>query len=86
MTTPPDTGKNLKPAGWQLHDLIDLEYFLQNGAHTEVNEDVRPPVPADRDLYLSHLRHLWDESGPPPRRLLIKGWLDARREEKDGPV
>lgn len=84
MTKPADAGQGKKSDRWQIHDLIDLEYFLHRETHAE--KDTLPNAPTERDIYLAQLQHPEDDNSPPSRRHLIKGWLDARRKREDKPL
>lgn len=61
-----------KQEDWDLAALADLEYFLGRDAEAD-EEDL---AVRDRELYRGRLQ----QSPPLPRRLLLRRWLELRRE------
>lgn len=59
-------------ADWDLAALADLEYFLGRDAEAD-EEDL---AVRDRELYRGRL----EQSPPLPRRMLLRRWLELRRE------
>ncbi len=67
---------------WRIQDLIDLEYFLHVDTATNGKDKGTPYFPTARDIYLKRLQHPGGDGTRVSRRLLIRGWLDIRRENE----
>jgi len=81
-----DTGPGRRNFRWRIQDLIDLEYFLHAGTATNGEANDSASFPRARKIYLDRLRHLGGKGTTIPRRMLIKGWLDIRRESEAQPL
>jgi len=67
---------------WQIKDLIDLEYFLHIDSE-DTHPGRRSNIEArDRDIFLKVVHPRLRQTSAFPRRLVIKSWLDRRREVK----
>ena len=67
----------MKPK-WQIRDLIDLEYFLQEDDDADDEVTVR----RDRDIYLKEILPLLEKDGPvdeTDRKSIIRLWIESRR-------
>ncbi|NLC70875.1 MAG: DUF2868 domain-containing protein [Desulfuromonadaceae bacterium] len=74
----PDPSEGFKPSArrsrWDIGDLIDLEYFL----HGDEKENDDFLHRRDRTIFLSS--PLSRQTPTPPRRILIRRWLEIRRK------
>ena len=67
----------MKPT-WQIRDLIDLEYFLQE----DDDADDGAVVGRDRDIYLKEVLPVLEKEGSvdaADRKTVIRLWLESRR-------
>jgi hypothetical protein len=71
---------------WRLRDLLDLEYFLHADAPANGDDNGSASFRGARSLYLNRLQHLGGDGSAASRRLLIRHWLDIRRERETAPL
>ena len=65
---------------WRLKDIIDLEYlFSQVRSEEEVSET--EVAHQDRQLFLNNIQPQLQNESKPSRKLVLKLWLDARRQQ-----
>lgn len=78
---PPQTSqRDWNKGKWEIQDLIDLEYFFQ----VDENEEEESLIRRDRAIFLEIVPAAKDPL--PSRRLLIKRWLEMRKEERQKAV
>lgn len=67
---------------WQIHDLIDLEYFLGKKFREPVENNDKESRNFDRTAYLSFPDHDRQSDNSIYRKRLIRHWLEKRREQE----
>jgi hypothetical protein len=67
---------------WHIRDIIDLEYFFYREAYSPSAEDQQYLNERDRWIFLNSVRPKLQEGERPVRQLMIRAWLDRRRQEK----
>lgn len=81
-TATDNTDRKSAKARWRIRDLVDLEYFLHIDTHQGGDGNHLSFASTARDIYLANFQHLIDDGSAAFRRLLIRRWLDFRREEE----
>ncbi|MFO8085884.1 MAG: DUF2868 domain-containing protein [Desulfobacterales bacterium] len=73
--------------GWQIRDLIDLEYFLGQKFREPIENKDADGINFERNAYLSFPDHDRQADGSLYRKRLIRHWLEQRRkqEKEDSP-
>ena len=75
----PNSGTSEVASGWQLEDVIDFEFLLENDHDRPLTELENRDHRILHEQILPRIEH--DESSPlTDRRRLFRAWLDARRE------
>ena len=67
---------------WRIRDIIDLEYFFHKDAVSQSAGDQQYLNERDRNIFLDSVRPNLQEGKTPDRQLVIRAWLDRRRDEK----
>ncbi len=67
---------------WSIRDIIDLEYFFHQDAVSLSAENQQYLNERDRNTFLNSFKSSIKEAKEMDRRVLIKAWLDRRREEE----
>jgi hypothetical protein len=70
--------KNTLQSKWQVNDLLDLEYFLNQTSDEPSKSSVSDGLSADRNLYLAYKKN---HQPPFSRRNLIKCWLTEKQKK-----
>jgi hypothetical protein len=67
---------------WHSRDIIDLEYFFHQDVVSRSAEGQEDLHERDRNIYLNSIVPSLKENETPARQLIIKTWLNQRREER----
>lgn len=74
---------------WRIEDIVDLEYFFSHARSGEMSGQTGA-AHLDRQIFLGTILPQVQEQANPSRRLLLKLWLDHRRQHEkkrtDSPV
>ncbi len=67
---------------WRILDIIDLEYFFHKDAVSQSAGDQQYLNERDRNIFLDSVKPNLQKGETPDRQLVIRAWLDRRRDEK----
>ena len=67
---------------WGINDIIDLEYFFHSDAVSQSAADQQYLHERDRNIFLDSVRSGIKAGETPARKLIIRAWLNRRREEE----
>ncbi len=67
---------------WRHRDIIDLEYFLHQDKERTSRLEQQTLRERDRRIYRQIIRHGADEANGGDRRILLRRWLESRRQDE----